>query len=106
MIQDSSSKKVVMFFLIPAEGREVSVFIFHGRKLNNERQLNNKRQLNKKVQLNWEGQLVKKGNYIFSKPGRRPESQHTDDVFVFAVELSFTIEFSFIVAHSSAVLYH
>ena len=52
IMMDSSSKKTVMFFGIPAEGREVSIVILHGRKLNSKRQLSNKRHLDDKEQLN------------------------------------------------------
>ena len=78
IVKDSSSKKAVVFFLIPAEGREVGIFILHGRKLNskgqlnNKRQLNNEGQLNNKGQLNSKGRLVKKSSDVFFNPGRRP----------------------------------
>ena len=68
MIKDSSSRKAVMFFFeIPAEGREVSMFILYGKKLNSKGQLNNERQLNNKGQLNSKGQLVKKISDVFKK---------------------------------------
>ena len=56
-----------VFFEIPAEGREVSIFILHGRKLNSKRQLNNERQLNDKGQLNCKGQLIKKSSDVFQE---------------------------------------
>ena len=54
-----------VFFEIPAQGREVSILILHGRKLNSKGQLNNKRQLNNEGQLNSKGQLVKKSSDVF-----------------------------------------
>ena len=67
MIQDSSSNKAMIFFEIPAGGREVSILILHGRKLNSKGQLNDERQLNNKGQLNCKGQLIKKSNDVFLK---------------------------------------
>ena len=64
-IKDSSSRKAVMFFEIPAEGREVSILILHGRKLNSKGQLNDERQLNDGEQLNCKGQLVKQNSDNF-----------------------------------------
>ena len=73
IIKDSSSKKTVMFFEIPAEGREVSILILHKRKLNSKGQLNNKRQLNDEGQLNCKDQLVKKNSDVFLRS--RPKAE-------------------------------
>ena len=60
MIKDSSSRKAVMFFEIPAEGREASILIRHGTKLSSTGQLSNNRQLNYNGLLNSKEQFVKK----------------------------------------------
>ena len=68
IVKDSSLKTAVMFFEIPAEGREVSMIILHWRKLSSKRQLINRRQLNDEAQLNDKGQLVEKSSDVFEIP--------------------------------------
>ena len=57
----------MMFFEIPAEGREASILIRHGTKLSSKGQLSNNRQLNYKGLLNSKGQFVKKSSDYLSK---------------------------------------
>ena len=70
--QDSNKGQLVkkisdVFLKIPAEGREVSILILHGRTRNCKGQLDNESQLNNEGQLNNQGQLVKNSSDIFEK---------------------------------------